>query len=302
MLNLKYAPNQVNLPIISLKTGVNYKNNLKNQPFIAKNTIKIKKITDFFHKNIDLDDIFHVLSFFFSTELLLDTNFYFYSYDCLEDYISTAISGSDYNLWLNTGTLCNGMCYTSYLNLDPVVIDYTNIYIYFNENLFDTDRKISYYVSYFTEKLTDYKETIQFTCFDECIFWNLAHELTHAKNDDNTKVILNPNIIDSVEINCRKIAKGLLSYYKFHKKIKHLKKRKYMMSKFKKGDKITWTYWQPVDSIHGFLATKTGIFIRYINSRLDVSDPMRPPKALVHLDGNKNPSTVFVSDLDLIKE
>ena len=47
MLNLKYIKNQVNLPLISLKTGFSYKNNLKNQPLITKNTIKTKKLLIF---------------------------------------------------------------------------------------------------------------------------------------------------------------------------------------------------------------------------------------------------------------
>mgnify|MGYP001295633728 CR=1 FL=1 len=73
---------------------------------------------------------------------------------------------------------------------------------------------------------------------------------------------------------------------------------------FKKGDKIEWTYEHSLNRKSKTHITKTGIFIRVLDMR-KLSRARRIPQynseissyAIVHFDGNKNPSKVLINEL-----
>lgn len=67
---------------------------------------------------------------------------------------------------------------------------------------------------------------------------------------------------------------------------------------FEKGDKILYQYTHHLNSRSSVERVKEGVFIRKVKSKRHSPYDWQPnPKVVIMLDGNKNPSTVRLSEI-----
>ena len=70
--------------------------------------------------------------------------------------------------------------------------------------------------------------------------------------------------------------------------------------KFKKGDRIKWSYTHHLNSKSSKVITKKGVFLRGITIQRRDGGMSWPETeyCFVHFDGNKNPSRVLIEEVE----